>query len=258
MGRCLSGSSSPDGAVSERGSDIMSEVRCVQAYIHIHTVVFAADITISPCASGIDSEGHAANFVETEQIVQYSNARASFVQVGRKYCWPLLQEYLFWPLRIHLRDLICALSLTSYTDSRLHALFLVSKTQPEVQAQATDKHWHQSRKTLMLLQQLFFYFNYQKIKNICLSIRLSIYPSVCPSVCPSVYLSIGLSFYLSFYHSINLSFYLSILADGWIQEAFWVAGSHLWQTSHSKFGEYNLLIHLQKIVVDCDWSNSWR
>ncbi|KAK9957245.1 hypothetical protein ABG768_011509 [Culter alburnus] len=29
---------------------------------------------------GIDSEGHAANFVETEQIVQYNNARASFVQ----------------------------------------------------------------------------------------------------------------------------------------------------------------------------------
>ncbi|XP_076864540.1 phosphatidylinositol-3-phosphatase SAC1-A [Brachyhypopomus gauderio] len=29
---------------------------------------------------GIDSEGHAANFVETEQIVQYNNGRASFVQ----------------------------------------------------------------------------------------------------------------------------------------------------------------------------------
>ncbi|XP_016426862.1 phosphatidylinositide phosphatase SAC1-B-like [Sinocyclocheilus rhinocerous] len=29
---------------------------------------------------GIDSEGHAANFVETEQIVQYNNAQASFVQ----------------------------------------------------------------------------------------------------------------------------------------------------------------------------------
>nr|AAI39690.1 Si:ch211-222e23.8 protein [Danio rerio] len=29
---------------------------------------------------GIDSEGHAANFVETEQIVQFNNARASFVQ----------------------------------------------------------------------------------------------------------------------------------------------------------------------------------
>uniref|UniRef100_A0A673IPM4 SAC domain-containing protein n=1 Tax=Sinocyclocheilus rhinocerous TaxID=307959 RepID=A0A673IPM4_9TELE len=29
---------------------------------------------------GIDSEGHAANFVETEQIVQYNGAKASFVQ----------------------------------------------------------------------------------------------------------------------------------------------------------------------------------
>uniref|UniRef100_A0A8C7TJN0 SAC1 like phosphatidylinositide phosphatase b n=1 Tax=Oncorhynchus mykiss TaxID=8022 RepID=A0A8C7TJN0_ONCMY len=29
---------------------------------------------------GIDSEGHAANFVETEQIVQYSGGKASFVQ----------------------------------------------------------------------------------------------------------------------------------------------------------------------------------
>ncbi|KAF7648689.1 hypothetical protein LDENG_00152930 [Lucifuga dentata] len=29
---------------------------------------------------GIDSEGHAANFVETEQIVQYNSAKASFVQ----------------------------------------------------------------------------------------------------------------------------------------------------------------------------------
>ncbi|PWA26306.1 hypothetical protein CCH79_00018798 [Gambusia affinis] len=29
---------------------------------------------------GIDSEGHAANFVETEQIVQYNNYKASFVQ----------------------------------------------------------------------------------------------------------------------------------------------------------------------------------
>ncbi|KAF7686351.1 phosphatidylinositol-3-phosphatase SAC1-A [Silurus meridionalis] len=29
---------------------------------------------------GIDSEGHAANFVETEQLVQYNNSRASFVQ----------------------------------------------------------------------------------------------------------------------------------------------------------------------------------
>ena len=30
---------------------------------------------------GLDSEGHVANFVETEQIVQYNGGRASFVQV---------------------------------------------------------------------------------------------------------------------------------------------------------------------------------
>lgn len=30
---------------------------------------------------GIDSEGHAANFVETEQIVHYKGSKASFVQV---------------------------------------------------------------------------------------------------------------------------------------------------------------------------------
>lgn len=33
-------------------------------------------------SEGIDSEGHAANYVETEQIVQYNNAKASFVQVS--------------------------------------------------------------------------------------------------------------------------------------------------------------------------------
>lgn len=32
--------------------------------------------------SGIDSEGHAANFVETEQIVHYNGSKASFVQVN--------------------------------------------------------------------------------------------------------------------------------------------------------------------------------
>ena len=32
---------------------------------------------------GIDVEGHAANFVETEQIVQYNGAKASFVQVSQ-------------------------------------------------------------------------------------------------------------------------------------------------------------------------------
>ncbi|XP_016303374.1 phosphatidylinositide phosphatase SAC1-A-like [Sinocyclocheilus anshuiensis] len=38
---------------------------------------------------GIDSEGHAANFVETEQIVQYNGAKASFVQTRGSipFCW---------------------------------------------------------------------------------------------------------------------------------------------------------------------------
>ena len=31
---------------------------------------------------GIDSEGHAANFVETEQIVHYGGSKASFVQAS--------------------------------------------------------------------------------------------------------------------------------------------------------------------------------
>lgn len=34
-------------------------------------------------SEGIDSEGHAANYVETEQIVQYNSAKASFVQVSQ-------------------------------------------------------------------------------------------------------------------------------------------------------------------------------
>ena len=40
-------------------------------------------------SSGIDSEGHAANFVETEQIVLYEGAKASFIQAsikGQSYC----------------------------------------------------------------------------------------------------------------------------------------------------------------------------
>lgn len=36
--------------------------------------------------SGIDSEGHAANFVETEQIVHYNGSKASFVQASDRVC----------------------------------------------------------------------------------------------------------------------------------------------------------------------------
>nr|XP_060483867.1 phosphatidylinositol-3-phosphatase SAC1 [Panthera onca] len=43
---------------------------------------------------GIDSEGHAANFVETEQIVHYNGSRASFVQASGKWMCLLFAHYL--------------------------------------------------------------------------------------------------------------------------------------------------------------------
>ncbi|KAJ8791960.1 hypothetical protein J1605_004185 [Eschrichtius robustus] len=61
---------------------------------------------------GIDSEGHAANFVETEQIVHYNGSRASFVQAN----------------------------------SRINTTVLVSKTKSQVQTTATDQ---QSSKSCM-------------------------------------------------------------------------------------------------------------
>lgn len=46
---------------------------------HLETATPSYCPTIS---TGIDSEGHAANFVETEQIVLYEGAKASFVQAS--------------------------------------------------------------------------------------------------------------------------------------------------------------------------------
>lgn len=34
---------------------------------------------------GLDAEGNAANFVETEQILQYKDSRCAFVQVTEPY-----------------------------------------------------------------------------------------------------------------------------------------------------------------------------
>lgn len=60
-----------------------SEVLALTFFIHTAP---SADhgLLITLCFSGIDSEGHAANFVETEQIVQCGGAKASFVQVSRR------------------------------------------------------------------------------------------------------------------------------------------------------------------------------
>ncbi|KAK0142383.1 Phosphatidylinositide phosphatase SAC1-A [Merluccius polli] len=70
---------------------------------------------------GIDSEGHAANFVETEQIVLYDGAQASFVQAN----------------------------------ARFHAFLLVSEAQPQVQAQTPDQHNCKPRMTHALLSNQY-------------------------------------------------------------------------------------------------------
>jgi len=49
--------------------------------------------------TGIDSEGHAANFVETEQIVLYNGAQASFVQASNRIYKTYLHTFvllIFW------------------------------------------------------------------------------------------------------------------------------------------------------------------
>lgn len=43
-------------------------------------------LTAHVVSTGIDIEGHAANFVETEQIVLYEGAKASFVQASLRAC----------------------------------------------------------------------------------------------------------------------------------------------------------------------------
>lgn len=59
------------------------------------------NVFCSVVSSGIDSEGHAANFVETEQIVLYEGAKASFVQASMR-AGHTVKDYLNC-----LMDLIC-------------------------------------------------------------------------------------------------------------------------------------------------------
>lgn len=59
----------------------IDQLLCLVANTAICSWMFPALLT------GIDSEGHAANFVETEQIVLYEGAKASFVQARmRVHC----------------------------------------------------------------------------------------------------------------------------------------------------------------------------
>jgi hypothetical protein len=64
---------------------------------------------------GVDSEGHAANFVETEQIVEYGNTRSSFVQVGRGTFATAFIHFMFF-----------------LSDSWISALVLVSVSKLEI------------------------------------------------------------------------------------------------------------------------------
>lgn len=86
MARCSSGSLSPGGAASELACATTSEVGKHPTQSRMLAVLCRARHLIAAylfLVLGIDSEGHAANFVETEQIVQYNNCRASFVQVSK-------------------------------------------------------------------------------------------------------------------------------------------------------------------------------
>lgn len=88
--------------------------------------------------TGIDSEGHAANFVETEQIVLYEGAKASFVQVG--LVKDKVSNGFLWEGREELQCLL------SSTDTRFYAVLLEPETQPEVQTQTSDQQNHEPRK----------------------------------------------------------------------------------------------------------------
>lgn len=57
-------------------------------------------------STGIDSEGHAANFVETEQIVMYEGAMTSFVQASVLVV--LFDLYLFAPGSFYMSATFCS------------------------------------------------------------------------------------------------------------------------------------------------------
>ncbi|KAK3508303.1 hypothetical protein QTP70_019525 [Hemibagrus guttatus] len=78
---------------------------------------------------GIDSEGHAANFVETEQIVQYNNSRASFVQTRGSMPF-------FWSQRPNLK--YKPKPLISSTTTHGHGGFMVSMFASQLQGWGFD------------------------------------------------------------------------------------------------------------------------
>lgn len=63
----------------------MHIVYCNNIYILHRYIYITHALIIYFCrynVRGLDSDGHAANFVETEQIVEYDYTKCSFVQVN--------------------------------------------------------------------------------------------------------------------------------------------------------------------------------
>lgn len=92
-------------------------------------------------STGIDSEGHAANFVETEQIVLYEGAKASFVQASRRASHAIKRfelclfcTWLFMHLSVQpSHTKVIFKFVFSSPDTRLHTLLLESEAQPQIQ-----------------------------------------------------------------------------------------------------------------------------
>lgn len=89
------------------------------------------DILCSPASTGIDSEGHAANFVETEQLVLYEGTKASFVQASMRASHAIT-DYLNCGafVLLYFKTNIC---FHPHADTGLHALLLESEAKPQIQ-----------------------------------------------------------------------------------------------------------------------------
>ena len=82
---------------------------------------------------GVDDEGHAANFVETEQLVVYEGIVSSFVQVSIMFVIQVLAVD-----RGHLVHQLTIVYLSPLVDTWVNTTSLVSETKHQIQAQTSD------------------------------------------------------------------------------------------------------------------------
>lgn len=98
--------------------------------------------------------------METEQIVQYNSAKASFVQVsqrGKKK----KKVGLIISSGNEIVQIMC--NVIGPTDTRLDSVLLVTTSKPQIQAQTADQQERQSREILLIIYIFIFsvavYFN---------------------------------------------------------------------------------------------------